>query len=370
MECEGIISIDSNISKSSGNKKSRYPFSGTFELTIRCNLHCKMCLFRHDDCENTILKRNELSSSQWIDLAKQVADAGTFQLLITGGEPMLRPDFCEIWEGIYKQGFILELYTNATLVNHQIMDTLRRYPPHKIGVTIYGASRDTYEQVTGSSEAFDKMVNGLKQLLTLPSIISYRTTLIKDNCNDFIEINNMVDNITGTHTSVTFAKDVICPVRGGTSDVRNCRLDQNTMSDLILKKMEWELTKKLNSIGITFDKIETNINMKAKPKSAEQEFFMFGCHAGISSYTISNDGKLLGCQLSDVFSIDLKTESFSDAWNRYPSVVKIPERIQCNNCEHYLTCEACPVMLYAETGSFTKCSPYFMEKNLRFIKEE
>ena len=94
----------------------RNPTNGTFELTVRCNLHCKMCLFRHADSENAALRTSELTAAEWIDLARQAAEAGTLGLLITGGEPMLRPDFCEIWEGVYRQGFVMELYTNATLV--------------------------------------------------------------------------------------------------------------------------------------------------------------------------------------------------------------------------------------------------------------
>ena len=104
----------------------RCPVDGTFELTVRCNLHCKMCLFRHKDSENPELISKELSAGQWIDLAGQAAEAGTMSLLITGGEAMLRPDFCEIWEGIYKKGFLLTLYTNGSLVTDQIMETLEK----------------------------------------------------------------------------------------------------------------------------------------------------------------------------------------------------------------------------------------------------
>ena len=42
----------------------RIPVNGTFELTVRCNLHCKMCLFRHDDSENEEILQNELSAAQ------------------------------------------------------------------------------------------------------------------------------------------------------------------------------------------------------------------------------------------------------------------------------------------------------------------
>lgn len=132
----------------------RNPANGTFELTVRCNLHCKMCLFRHDDSENPDIMAKELTAEQWENIAKQAAGAGTGSLLITGGEPMIRKDFCDIWERIYKQGFLITLYTNASLITPEIMETLAKYPPHKIGVTLYGASEETYKAVCGNGAAF------------------------------------------------------------------------------------------------------------------------------------------------------------------------------------------------------------------------
>ena len=115
----------------------RIPYDGSFEVTLRCNLHCRMCMFRHEDRENPDLKAAELTAAEWIRIAKQAAAEGLLSLTITGGEALLRQDFCKLWEGIYRQGFIITLYTNATLVTPQVMETLAKYPPHKIGVTLY-----------------------------------------------------------------------------------------------------------------------------------------------------------------------------------------------------------------------------------------
>lgn len=45
----------------------RYPINGTFELTVRCNLHCKMCLFRHDDSENEELTKEKGTDHRAVD---------------------------------------------------------------------------------------------------------------------------------------------------------------------------------------------------------------------------------------------------------------------------------------------------------------
>lgn len=50
----------------------RYPINGTLELTHRCNLKCKMCMFRHQDCNDAYLSKNELSTDRWKQLAKEI----------------------------------------------------------------------------------------------------------------------------------------------------------------------------------------------------------------------------------------------------------------------------------------------------------
>ena len=77
-------------------RKYRTPQDGAFELTVRCNLHCKMCFVRHDDAETSALMRTEKNAGEWVDMAGQAARAGTVSLLLTGGEPFLRDDFAEI----------------------------------------------------------------------------------------------------------------------------------------------------------------------------------------------------------------------------------------------------------------------------------
>lgn len=129
--------------------KERYPINGTFELTGRCNLSCKMCLVRIGQQEICESGKRERTAEEWIHMAEQVRDAGTLALLLTGGEVMIRPDFCEIYEAISQMGFILTVYTNATMVTDKVMELFRKYPPHKIGVTMYGASNETYAKMCG-----------------------------------------------------------------------------------------------------------------------------------------------------------------------------------------------------------------------------
>lgn len=334
----------------------RNPVNGTFELTVRCNLRCKMCLFRHDDRENPELIAKELTAEQWIDMARQVAEAGTLSLLITGGEPMLRPDFCEIWEGIYKQGFIIELYTNATMVTPKIMDTLRKYPPHKIGVTIYGASPETYERVCGNADAYERTIAGIRQLRQLPSEMRYRTTVIQDNRQDVEAMEQLVRREAGENVLLTNTRLVTKGVRGACADVESCRLSAQESFDLVHER----------TIRRVFpgkeNRDEGCLKYVKLPQSEKKWLTLLGCNAGMNSYTITWDGKLQGCQILGAFQTDVVRLGFKDAWDRFPMEVKLPPKNQkCISCELKHLCECCPAFVYSETGSLQGVPKYICD---------
>lgn len=334
----------------------RYPVNGTFELTLRCNLHCKMCMFRHADSENPQLLAGELTAEQWIHMAKQAFDAGTLNLLLTGGEPMLRKDFCEIYEGIYKTGFLLTLYTNATLVTPEIMAVLKKYPPHRIGVTLYGASNATYEKVTGCADGFDRTMEGITQLATLPSVLDFRMTLIKDSVQDADAIGELLREKFGKQ--VTHTEKVFGSVRGGCCQPEICRLSPEE---------NWELT-----YGRIIRRIKENlppelegcIRLQQEKQECRQEktrYTLMGCSAGMDSYTITWDGKLLGCQILGNFWTDA-TVDFLKAWEQYPYRVQLPEENPtCASCAQRQMCMICPAVRMAECKNLKDIPPYICE---------
>lgn len=328
----------------------RIPVDGTFELTVRCNLHCKMCLFRHDDSENPKLLNEEMTAAEWIDMADQAAKAGTLSLLITGGEPMIRKDFCEIWEGIYRKGFLITLYTNATLVTPEIMETLRKYPPHKIGVTIYGASPETYQEVCGNGDAFTKAVHGMHELQKLPSIMEFRTTIIKQNYGDIDAIEDLVHREFGQDTRLIQTRVVTQAVRGACADVAACRLDPEDNVRLAYHR-GIELIKQY--VGDSFDERNLIAEYIKDPSENEKmkKLSLLGCDAGMNQYTISWDGKLLGCQMLGLFSTNARREGFDAAWRDWPSTIRLkPVNEKCKRCKNSLICNCCYASRYAETG--------------------
>ena len=124
------------------------PLSGTFELTARCNLDCRMC-YIHKRANDAAALRRERSADEWLALARDCQKAGTLLLLLTGGEPFLRPDFREIYTGCRRLGLMVSINTNGTLLGDEMIAFLAADPPARVNVTLYGASPETYGALCG-----------------------------------------------------------------------------------------------------------------------------------------------------------------------------------------------------------------------------
>lgn len=349
----------------------RFPLNGTFELTARCNLKCKMCMFRIDKERMAELGGRERTTEEWIHMAHEVRDAGTIGLLLTGGEPMLRSDFVTIYKAIAQMGFMLTVFTNATLVTNEIMEVFRKYPPHRIGITIYGASSETYDKVTGQANAYGRMIAGVEQLSQLPSKLTLRTTIIKDNRKDLNEITEWASKV-GKNVDFNVSKIVTKPVRGGIARVEESRLTPEQNVAMIRERNIKLIIEPFNKLVTENPEIVTDYedllsNSGNERNRTEKKLTLYGCHAGMSSFAISWEGKMLGCQmLGDCWTYPFK-DGFTKAWDDFPRQVKLPPIPEpCIGCE--VKCSACPATRLSETG-FLGGLPEYLCKESKLSSE-
>lgn len=344
--------------------QDRFPLNATFELTARCNLNCKMCLIRIDHKRMAELGGRERTTEEWINMAQQIQEAGTISLLLTGGEPMLRPDFAEIYSEIAKMGFIVTLYTNATLITPEILKVLRDYPPHRLGITVYGASPETYEKVAKDAKGYHNMVRGIDQLKELPSQLTLRTTIVQENLEDLEQMRIFA---LGYGVNLETSRIVTKAVRGGISKAEECRLtpeqskvmlEDRKRKHIINPFKEYVDKEQPTNLGDPDEEIGNNEDSIAQ----EVNHSLYGCEAGMNSFCISWDGKLIGCQLLGGHWKNPFEQGFQKAWDEFPQGLIIPPMpSQCRDCN--VACTACPAIRLAETGRLNGMPDYICREN-------
>ncbi|MCX5975833.1 MAG: radical SAM protein, partial [Coprothermobacterota bacterium] len=158
-------------------------FSFDLELTARCNLdcrHCYICLPANDG----EARAKELTLAEIEGIADQASKMGAMWVLLTGGEPLLREDFTEIYRMLKSKGLLISVFTNATLIRAEHLALFRKYPPRDIEVTVYGATALTFEQVSRRPGSFDAFVQGLDALLKADIRVRLKAMAIRSNFHE------------------------------------------------------------------------------------------------------------------------------------------------------------------------------------------
>jgi radical SAM protein with 4Fe4S-binding SPASM domain len=319
------------------------PVNGTFELTDRCNLACRMCYVRESPGD-AARRAQELSAAAWVGLATQAVDNGMVFLLLTGGEVFLRPDFFELYTPLTRLGLVITLFTNGTLVTHSLAARLAEAPPGRTEVSIYGATAATYEAVTGVEGSYARSCAGIEALVRHRVPLSLKTTVTRQNEAELDGMRQMARN-----WGVPFAASWLLSKRrdGRASDVEDCRLAPCDCVAL-------EATDRASAVEWS----ETALREPARESSRT-----FYCQAGQAAFVINPRGEMSPC-------IDLPLPAarpleigFRAAWEQVQRFVDSAPALAplCRTCDLRAFCTNCPAWSQLETGTLTEPVPYICE---------
>ncbi|MDF2588856.1 MAG: Radical domain protein [Anaerocolumna sp.] len=346
--------------------KKRIPFIGEFELTPRCNLHCKMCYVCQDSSNKKIMKE-ERTAKEWIRLAYEARDAGMLFLLLTGGEVFLRTDFKNIYEELSKMGLFITLFTNGTMITPEIASWLGRIAPSQVEITLYGASSETYGRVCGNPDGFLRTMRGLKLLLDQSINVQIKTTIIKENMEDYDRLVEIADSF-GLNLGVV---NYVAPRRDGNrhSPIQE-RLSPIELATFEEKVSMKEFTEQTNLLSDKLSELQSDTILShskdiAKYKKQQdlliKDYYTdnFPCNSGKNSFWVTWDGKMVPCTFMDSPATYPFEKGFQTAWEELKkSCNLVPVCTTCQECSLNEYCQSCPATLRMETGSFTEPAPY------------
>jgi radical SAM protein with 4Fe4S-binding SPASM domain len=170
------------------------------ELTERCNNNCIHCYINKPANDRECMRR-EMSTAQVKDILQQAADLGKVRLLITGGEPLLRKDFTEIYETARRLGLRVQLFTNGTLITPKLADLFARIPPlEKIEISVYGMSPESYEAVTRNPGSFRAFRRGVALLWERGVRFMLKMPVLAPNKHELQAFEEWCDSMPGTGT--------------------------------------------------------------------------------------------------------------------------------------------------------------------------
>ena len=321
------------------------PISGTFELTPRCNFNCRMC-YVHLRPEQIPKLGREMSAADWIRTAEEAKEAGTTWLCVTGGEPLVHPEFRTIWKELTQMGFFITLQTNASLIDDDMAEFLEQYPPRAAKVTLYGSNDEVCEQVCRVKNGFTRADAGIRRLRELEIPVQLVSTVIRQNLNDV----KKMAFYAWIHKLPWMATGGIKPsIRGADSEAREVRV-QEKLDERLKAEIKWRLNG--HPVDVT-----------RKPCTYCKDYRL--------GYWVTWNGMMRFCSFMNEPDIPVREMPFQKAWEeliQYEEALEWPE--ECFSCEINKICFKCIGDLCVENDGLKLTSDFFCEKKKNIIRTQ
>lgn len=346
-------------------KKSGIPINGSIELTPLCNMNCDMCYVRmnKDEMEHAGRLR---SADEWLKIGQQMKKAGVLFLLLTGGEPLLYPEFKEVYLGLKNMGMILTINTNGTLINEEWADFFQKHKPRRINITLYGESAETYESLCHYGKGFD-------QVMTAVNLLTERNIDVKIGGSVAKANEPYIDQI------IDCGEKLGVPVRIDTY-MMPAERERNKPFDM-QSRLDPEAAAKVRINALKKEMGEETFRQYVIQSLIAVETFVpadtprcVTCYAGNCSFTINWQGSMRPCVVLSTPSVSVFEHGFDEAWNKVREEVgKIRLNLKCSQCNLRTFCRTCAASALLETGSFDGVPEYmcrYAAESYRLIKLE
>jgi radical SAM protein with 4Fe4S-binding SPASM domain len=343
----------------SASSKKRIPLDATLELTYRCNNNCVHCYCNLPASDKRAIQE-ELTTEEIKKLLDELASMGSLWLLITGGEPLLRQDFEEIYIYAKKRGLIITLFTNGTLIDEKIIKLLLKYPPFYLDISIYGATRDTYEKVTRVQGSYDRCMNGISKIVNAGIKLNLKTMALTLNKHEIEAMDRM-------------ANEFGCKFRF--DPMLHKRIDNKRFSDYEKYRISPEDVIKLDSMfPKRMEEWQDFCNKFVKEPNKDDR--LYKCGAGINTIHINPYGIAMACAMMVMDGFSSREHSLKWIWDKgIPSIINQKKNftLPCDDCPLISLCGQCAAWSILENGDIKKEVTYLCEiakiraKNFEFI---
>lgn len=338
--------------------QTRTPLAASFELTRRCNFRCVHCYLGNQKAIHKHRHR-ELDTGAVIKLLDDMVEAGTLFLNLTGGDPMLRPDFVEIYQHAVRVGLLVTVFCNGSLVTDEIIRVFVKYPPRIVEVTLYGATPATFEAVTQKTGSFAACMEGIERLLEAKVRVRLKTIVLTLNVQEFQEIRRLVEDM-----GLQFRHDCsVIPVLpnedndGGTNVVGF----RNTLQDTLQFRLAPEQAA---AVDLSIAKVQKSLKEFVQDTEViKLSNKLYHCGAGKSACHITPYGTMQPCLITPRPSIDFAgKEGFKADWDKISkqfSQLEAQAGYLCNSCQDQQICTGCPSSFTLETGKAEQAAAFY-----------
>jgi radical SAM protein with 4Fe4S-binding SPASM domain len=307
--------------------KCRVPIQGEIEITSLCNFKCIHCYVNsRSGCPDG---KNSINIELFKAICDQLRSSGCIWLLITGGEPLIHPNFTEMWKYAWESGLRLSLFTNGSLICDEHVNLFSSFPPDRIEVSVYSLKPTIHKQITHSRVKPSEIIQNLKKLSFRRGSVFIKTPLLQHNYSEIDAIQKIAKEY-----KIGFRMDaIIHPSISGCRDPIKYRVSHGEAANIVMKDndMRNQLMHSFKNDRLPFD----------------SSTFYLPCSAGVYSFHIGCNAKVNFCSIFRNEVSDLRFQPFEYGWKNLQHFRNQPKKLlnnECDNCKLKIICPHCPAI--------------------------
>lgn len=347
-------------------RETRTPVNGSMELLPLCNMNCDMCYVRLSreemECQGRLRTVDE-----WLDIGRQMQKSGVLFLLLTGGEPLLYPDFRRLYLGLKELGMVLTINTNGTLIDEEMAEFLGKHKPRRVNITLYGMDEKAYGSLCHYPGGFERTLRGIRLLRENGVDVKVGGSLTKANQKDLARLLDMEEELG---VPVRIDTYMLPATREREKPFcQQARLEPEEAAKARIYALKRELEPELFASYAA-----QSVWIADNPKPTEELPVPMACMAGKCSFTINWQGEMRPCVILSQPAVSVFEVGFNNAWQYLVEETgKIFLNAACSVCTVRHLCHTCAASALLETGSYDGVPDYmcrYTKESLRLLREE
>ncbi|MGJ3239238.1 MAG: radical SAM protein [Anaerolineae bacterium] len=346
-----------------------------WETTPACNLKCIHC--RRVTLADQLTPQ-DLSTDEAFTLIDQIAEVGKPVFVLSGGEPLFRPDIYAIARYATDAGLPVALATNGTMINDDSAQQIKASGVKRISISFDGADAATHDHFRGLGGSFDKAIEGFQALRRVGLPVQINTTVAKHNEDQMERMRQLARDLDAVGLHLFLLVPVGCGVSIADEQMISASEYERILNWMYdVEQAEPDLQMKATCAPHYFRVMRTrraedrrNGHMTALPPSHDRQVnghpsmhaATKGCLAGTGVVFVSHRGDIFPCGYLPISAGNVRQQRFGDIWQDSPFLQEMrdPDLLEgkCGICQFKNLCSGCRARAYGITGNYLAEEPF------------